>query len=60
MVSLSPLPLLDPKNDYVFKRLFGESPELLVALTNDLHPSRRARRMNRTPRLRSPVGSRRG
>lgn len=30
--------LLDPKNDYVFKRLFGEAPELLVALINDLRP----------------------
>ena len=27
-------PLLDPKNDYVFKRLFAETPELLVALIN--------------------------
>ncbi|MTW19876.1 Rpn family recombination-promoting nuclease/putative transposase [Allochromatium palmeri] len=32
------LDLLDPKNDYVFKRLFGEAPELLVALINDLRP----------------------
>ena len=32
------LELLDPKNDYVFKRLFGEAPELLVALINDLRP----------------------
>jgi predicted transposase/invertase (TIGR01784 family) len=24
--------LLDPKNDYVFKRLFADSPELLAAL----------------------------
>jgi predicted transposase/invertase (TIGR01784 family) len=30
--------LLDPKNDYVFKRLFGEDPRLLVALINDLRP----------------------
>ncbi|MBK1719990.1 Rpn family recombination-promoting nuclease/putative transposase [Thiocystis violacea] len=30
--------LLDPKNDYVFKRLFGEAPELLVSLINDLRP----------------------
>ncbi|KAA6185101.1 Rpn family recombination-promoting nuclease/putative transposase [Thiohalocapsa marina] len=30
--------LLDPKNDYVFKRLFGEAPDLLVALINDLRP----------------------
>ena len=30
--------LLDPKNDYVFKRLFGEAPELLMALINDLRP----------------------
>lgn len=28
--------LLDPKHDYVFKRLFGEAPALLVALINDL------------------------
>jgi hypothetical protein len=26
--------LLDPKNDYVFKRLFADSPELLAALVN--------------------------
>lgn len=30
--------LLDPKNDYVFKRLFGSAPELLVSLINDLRP----------------------
>ena len=30
--------LLDPKNDYVFKRIFGEDPALLVALINDLRP----------------------
>jgi len=30
--------LLDPKNDYVFKRLFGEDPDLLVAPINDLRP----------------------
>jgi|OM-RGC.v1.030632016 hypothetical protein len=29
--------LLDPTNNYVFKRLFAEAPELLVALINDLH-----------------------
>ena len=29
-----PRPLLDPKNDYVFKRLFVEAPELLVELIN--------------------------
>jgi len=33
-----PSDLLDPKNDYVFKRLFGESPALLVCLINDLRP----------------------
>ena len=27
-------PLLDPKNDYVFKRLFTQAPELLVSLIN--------------------------
>ncbi len=27
-------PLLDPKNDYVFKRLFADAPELLAALIN--------------------------
>ncbi len=31
--------LLDPKNDYVFKRLFAEAPELLVCLINDLRPN---------------------
>ena len=31
-------PLLDPTNDYVFKRLFAEAPDLLVALINDLRP----------------------
>ena len=30
--------LLNPTNDYVFKRLFAEAPELLVALINDLRP----------------------
>jgi hypothetical protein len=30
--------LLDPKNDYVFKRLFGEHPALVVSLINDLRP----------------------
>lgn len=30
--------LLDPKNDYVFKRLFADNPELAVALINDLRP----------------------
>lgn len=30
--------LLDPKNDYVFKRLFAEAPDLLLALINDLRP----------------------
>jgi hypothetical protein len=30
--------LLDPTNHYVFKRLFAEAPELLVALINDLRP----------------------
>lgn len=28
--------LLSPTNDYVFKRVFGESPELLLNLINDL------------------------
>ena len=26
--------LLDPKNNYVFKRLFADAPDLLVALIN--------------------------
>jgi predicted transposase/invertase (TIGR01784 family) len=30
--------LLDPTNDYVFKRLFSEAPDLLVYLINDLRP----------------------
>ena len=30
--------LLDPKNDYVFKRLFTEHPRALVQLINDLRP----------------------
>jgi len=30
--------LLDPTNDYVFKRIFAEAPELLVNLINDLRP----------------------
>ncbi|XGA80968.1 Rpn family recombination-promoting nuclease/putative transposase [Halomonas sp. CH40] len=30
--------LLDPTNDYVFKRLFAEAPALLVDLINDLRP----------------------
>ena len=33
--------LLDPKNDYVFKRLFAGDPELTVALINDLRPVKR-------------------
>ncbi|SFM64483.1 PD-(D/E)XK nuclease family transposase [Ectothiorhodospira mobilis] len=28
--------LLDPTNDYVFKRLFAEAPDLVVDLINDL------------------------
>lgn len=30
--------LLSPTNDYVFKRVFAEAPELLGALINDLRP----------------------
>jgi hypothetical protein len=30
--------LLDPKDDDVFKRVFGEAPELVVTLINDLRP----------------------
>ena len=30
--------LLDPKNDYVFKRLFADNPALLVALINAVRP----------------------
>jgi predicted transposase/invertase (TIGR01784 family) len=30
--------LLDPTNDYVFKRLFADAPDVLVALINDLRP----------------------
>ncbi|MFP4080831.1 MAG: Rpn family recombination-promoting nuclease/putative transposase, partial [Ectothiorhodospira sp.] len=30
--------LLDPTNDYVFKRLFAQAPDLLVDLINDLRP----------------------
>lgn len=30
--------LLDPTNDYVFKRLFAKAPDLLVDLINDLRP----------------------
>ena len=29
---------LDPKNDLVFKKLFGEPPHLLMSLLNDLSP----------------------
>jgi predicted transposase/invertase (TIGR01784 family) len=29
-------PLLDPKNDYVFKKLFAEAPALLTELINDV------------------------
>ena len=32
------LTLLEPKNDYVFKRLFARDPELTLALINDLRP----------------------
>ncbi|MBK5964453.1 hypothetical protein CCR95_10245 [Thiocystis minor] len=38
MHTVAPEDLLDPKNDYVFKRLFGEAPALLVSLINDLRP----------------------
>ncbi|MBK1716277.1 Rpn family recombination-promoting nuclease/putative transposase [Thiocystis violacea] len=38
MPSVATDALLDPKNDYVFKRLFGEAPALLVSLINDLRP----------------------
>ncbi|MEA3643968.1 MAG: Rpn family recombination-promoting nuclease/putative transposase [Lamprobacter sp.] len=31
--------LLDPRNDYVFKRIFAGSPDLAAALINDLRPS---------------------
>ncbi len=31
--------LLDPKNDYVFKRLFADAPDLLMALINALRPA---------------------
>lgn len=31
-------PLLDPKNDYVFKRVFTAHPDALVHLINDLRP----------------------
>ncbi|GAB2594992.1 MULTISPECIES: Rpn family recombination-promoting nuclease/putative transposase [Nitrincola] len=30
--------LLDPRNDYVFKRIFAEAPDLLVHLINDVRP----------------------
>ena len=30
--------VLNPTNDYVFKRLFADAPELLVRLINDLRP----------------------
>ena len=30
--------VLNPTNDYVFKRLFADAPELLVQLINDLRP----------------------
>ena len=30
--------LLDPTNDYVFKYIFAEAPELLRALINDVRP----------------------
>ena len=29
-------PLFDPKNDFVFKRLFADAPDLLIALINDV------------------------
>ena len=32
--TMNALPLLDPKNDYVFKRLFSDAPELLTELIN--------------------------
>ncbi|EIC20501.1 hypothetical protein Thi970DRAFT_04139 [Thiorhodovibrio frisius] len=39
MINQSAMPtLLDPTNDYVFKRLFVEAPDLLVVLINDLRP----------------------
>jgi hypothetical protein len=45
--------LLDPKNDYVFKRLFTSAPELLVSLINairtDMPPITRVEILN--PRI---------
>jgi predicted transposase/invertase (TIGR01784 family) len=32
-------PLLDPKNDFVFKRLFADAPDLLAALINAVRSS---------------------
>lgn len=32
--------MLDPRNDYVFKRLFADAPELLASLINALRPHR--------------------
>ncbi|MDR2809813.1 MAG: Rpn family recombination-promoting nuclease/putative transposase, partial [Tannerellaceae bacterium] len=29
---------LDPKNDLVFKRIFGEHPDLLISFLNALMP----------------------
>jgi predicted transposase/invertase (TIGR01784 family) len=33
---MKPDTLLDPKNDYVFKKLFAEAPALLAGLINDV------------------------
>lgn len=45
-----PTDLLDPKNDYVFFRLFSEAPELLIDLINAVrvkdHPIAKARLLN--------------
>ena len=32
--------MLDPRNDYVFKRLFADAPELLASLINAIRPHR--------------------
>jgi hypothetical protein len=29
---------LDPKNDFIFKRIFGEHPDLLISFLNALMP----------------------
>ncbi|MDR2467144.1 MAG: Rpn family recombination-promoting nuclease/putative transposase, partial [Prevotellaceae bacterium] len=46
---------LDPKNDVVFKRIFGEHPKLLVSLLNALIPLKKEQKIESVEYLPSEV-----